>query len=630
MRIAALSNWLTLILLAAASFSCGRSDDDDKAKKDSGTEVKDDEDAAADESENESGATTDVGMAGTNASTGSTAKVCGNEKVESPEECDDGNLDNTDGCNALCEWNCKTDSDCDDDEPCNGTETCDHHECENGKSLAEGDICGPAESNNSCWKGICSKNICGDKLVRGDEKCDDGDLDATNGCTPACQWTCEKDVDCSGNAKECVGDQTCNVDHLCIGTPVGDRTDCSTGWCISGECVPKGCGDGTVEAPEECDKGPENGKAGAGCTLSCKVVKCGNGELESGEQCDDGNSVRLDGCDPNCKIELAHRWTKMHIIKGPPPDFCKYQSNRFGEAYSGTEQTIMMGTTSLPINVLEMANERINQRVSTGEANTIVHVFDSSDNAMQTTDSHIQIGIYDAMPAKKWIDGPPVDFPFYVLPEALDKTRLPKVPIVAEQAGGGKVASKEPSHVVGEGPTGKFEMYDAMLRYTYDVSKMSAPQSHNRFPFSHEVVLPEAMGASAGDPSAAGYSPSGIMCGAMTAASQQARLIDDDLASMCCKTDNTKYRSCANGKTPPDCDTYADVLKGGCTTVCFTAATTATSSFSRPTCQPGCGLAIVVPIEPDVDTNADGTADAYSSVIAFEGKRVRIAGVAEE
>jgi hypothetical protein len=320
----------------------------------------------------------------------------------------------------------------------------------------------------------------------------------------------------------------------------------------------------------------------------------------------------------------------MHILKGTPPDFCVHQSNRFGDAYSGADQTITMGTNSMTINVLQMANDRINQRVTTGEANTIVHLFDSNDTSLQTTDSDIQIGIYDGMPAKKWVSGPPVDFPFYVLPEALDKNRLPKVPIAAEQAGGGKVMSKAPSHIVGQGPTGKFEMYDAMLRFTYDVSKLSAPQAHNRFPFSDQVKLPETMGAGSGDAAAAGYNPSGMMCGAMTKASQQARPIDDDLAMMCCKTDGTQYRSCANGKAPPNCDTYADVLKGGCTTVCFDAAAAAAGTMTMPTCQPGCGLAIIVPIEPDVDTDKDGTNDAFSSVIAFEGKRVRLAGVAEE
>lgn len=628
MHIRAISGWITSVLLAAALVGCGGSDegDDDKKesanKADSGTKGKqsDDGDAGGENAKN-TDAQKDVPA--TAKDSGAGEQRCGNKVVEPPEECDDGDLDNTNGCNALCEYNCNEDSDCDDTNACNGKETCKSHECEPGTRLDEGSGCG---ANKSCWKDICTEDICGDKVKRGDEQCDDGDLDATNGCTPDCKYTCEADSDCTGAVKECTGSLTCNVEHKCIGTPVADKSNCTGGWCMSGECVPMWCGDGIKIENEECDEGVDNGKAGSGCTRQCLKVKCGNGTLESGEECDDGNVSRLDGCDPICKVEVAHRWTMMHIIKGPAPDFCVHGGNRFGDAYSGAEQTIDMMGMPYTINVLEMANERINQQVTTGEANTIVHLYDSADTSLQTSDSEIQIGIYDAMPAKKWEGGPPIDFPFYVLPDALDKNRLPKVPIVAEQAGGGKVVSKAASHIVGQGPTGKFEMYDAMLRYTYDISKLSVPQAHNRFPFSEQVKIPEAMGAGSGDP----YNPSGIMCGAMTTASQQARLIDSDLASMCCKTDGTQYRSCDNGKTPPNCDTYADVLKYGCTTVCFDATAAAAGTITRPTCQPGCGLAIIVPIEPDVDTDKDGANDAYSSVIAFEGKRVRIAGVAEE
>jgi hypothetical protein len=321
----------------------------------------------------------------------------------------------------------------------------------------------------------------------------------------------------------------------------------------------------------------------------------------------------------------------MHVIKTNVPDFCVHQSNRFGDAYTGDEQTISFMGQSITVNILESVNQRINTRVDSGDANTIVHLFDSSDTSMQTSDPEVQIGMYDAMPAKKWIKGPPLDFPFYIIPAGLDKNHLPLYPIVAEQAGGGRVVSKTPSHIVGQGPTGQFEMFDAMLRYTYDVSKRSTPTAHSRFPFSTDVRLPETLGTSAGDPTSPSYNPSGIMCGAMTMASQQARPIDDELAQICCKTDNTRYRSCSNGsKTPPNCDTYQDVLKNGCTTLCVDPTSITAGTMPSATCQPGCGLTIIAPIEADVDTDKDGKNDAYSSVIGFEGKRIRIAGIGEE
>jgi cysteine-rich repeat protein len=439
---------------------------------------------------------------------------------------------------------------------------------------------------------------------------------------------CNQDSDCD-DKNTCNGSEICE-DQKCVAddTPLADKSECPDGWCISGECVAKGCGDGKLDPSEECDKGADNGKADSGCNIACKKVACGNGVLESGEECDDGNLVRLDGCDPGCKIELAHRWSRLHIIRGAAPDFCVHKSNRFGDAYSADTQTITVATYSFKINPLQTLNDSLDVGFSSGESNTIMHLYDSTDTSMKTKDPEIKIGLYDSIPAKKWLEGPPIDFPFSVLPSVLDKDRLPKVLIAAEQTGNGKIASKKATHVTWQGQIGQFDIYDAMLSYVYDVSKLSTPQAHNRFPFSDKVKLPEAMGAGSGDPAAEGYQPAGIMCGAITMASQQKRLIDDDLASICCKPDNTQYRSCAGGKKPPDCDTYADILKGGCTTVCFENLNILT--MSSPTCQAGCGYSIINPTEPDVDTDKDGKNDAYSAVFAFEGKRVRIAGTAEE
>lgn len=66
--------------------------------------------------------------------TSCTAPTCGNKTVESPEECDDGNAVNSDGCRSDCTWTCKSNMDCDDGNACNGAETCDvsKHTCKAG------------------------------------------------------------------------------------------------------------------------------------------------------------------------------------------------------------------------------------------------------------------------------------------------------------------------------------------------------------------------------------------------------------------------------------------------------------------------------------------------------------------
>lgn len=59
------------------------------------------------------------------------------------------------------------------------------------------------------------------------------------------------------------------------------------------------CGDGLVEAPEECDLGELNG-TGMYCTGECTNNVCGDGYVGPGESCDDGNPVDDDLCTTAC------------------------------------------------------------------------------------------------------------------------------------------------------------------------------------------------------------------------------------------------------------------------------------------------------------------------------------------
>jgi hypothetical protein len=60
------------------------------------------------------------------------------------------------------------------------------------------------------------------------------------------------------------------------------------------------CGDGELDAGEQCDDGALNGTTSSGCDVECRI-KCGNGELDAGEQCDPGAgsfSSEYGGCLP--------------------------------------------------------------------------------------------------------------------------------------------------------------------------------------------------------------------------------------------------------------------------------------------------------------------------------------------
>jgi cysteine-rich repeat protein len=73
----------------------------------------------------------------------------------------------------------------------------------------------------------------------------------------------------------------------------------TTSGCNSGEC-----GNGRVEAGEQCDDG--NTASDDGCSATCAAEgatppRCGDGKVDLGEQCDDGNSNNTDNCQNTCK-----------------------------------------------------------------------------------------------------------------------------------------------------------------------------------------------------------------------------------------------------------------------------------------------------------------------------------------
>ena len=74
--------------------------------------------------------------------------------------------------------------------------------------------------------------------------------------------------------------------------------------CASGSAV---CGDGVLApACERCDDGPGNSDAAPdACRTSCLPAHCGDGVVDAGEQCDDGNFDPCDGCSPTCVVETG-------------------------------------------------------------------------------------------------------------------------------------------------------------------------------------------------------------------------------------------------------------------------------------------------------------------------------------
>jgi cysteine-rich repeat protein len=64
--------------------------------------------------------------------------------------------------------------------------------------------------------------------------------------------------------------------------------------------APPGCGDGVLQAGEQCDDGAGNGMFAA-CKPNCTQNKCGDGLIGPAELCDDGNDNNADGCTIKCE-----------------------------------------------------------------------------------------------------------------------------------------------------------------------------------------------------------------------------------------------------------------------------------------------------------------------------------------
>lgn len=100
---------------------------------------------------------------------------------------------------------------------------------------------------------------------------------------------------------------TCGDGSLQAGEQCDDADADNTDLCLD-TCYQASCGDGFARAGnEQCDDG--NTVPGDGCNQTCVIEGCGNGIPEPGEQCDDGaaNSDTLpNACRTDCRTAYCH------------------------------------------------------------------------------------------------------------------------------------------------------------------------------------------------------------------------------------------------------------------------------------------------------------------------------------
>ena len=240
------------------------------------------------------------------------APECGNGILEPGEFCDDGNVVPGD----LCDENCMIQTafpGCGDGvlvagEGCDDGNTIDLDVCNNSCLIRTGNPCNDELpgflDGASCESGICDSTGGAPGFCQPEPACGDGNLDAGEGCDDL------NAIDGDGCDSTCLIEEggACNeLDPGNIGADSCQSGVCDTSGGVSGVCASPlpGCGDGSVDAGEECDDG--NTVNGDGCDANCTIETadplCGNSDLDVDEGCDDGNLISGDGCNEFCLIE---------------------------------------------------------------------------------------------------------------------------------------------------------------------------------------------------------------------------------------------------------------------------------------------------------------------------------------
>ena len=238
---------------------------------------------------------------------------CGNGVVETGETCDDGELNGLYGfCSTQCDYDPSLTLLC-GNSAVEGPEICDDGS-NNGQYSLAGSIC--------AWDCSGPGPRCGDGIINGGEQCDGlPELWAGALCDDAGQAACTTDADCDTGVTCGDGDLTndgnqltydtsvdaCPLIGFCVGGSNADaECDPATGALIGtgGNCSTGGgvCTQFATSRTRTCSTSACSWNTWSGCV---QQGSCGDGILDAGEQCDDGNSSNTDGCTNICQFNVC-------------------------------------------------------------------------------------------------------------------------------------------------------------------------------------------------------------------------------------------------------------------------------------------------------------------------------------
>ncbi|CAD8077791.1 unnamed protein product [Paramecium sonneborni] len=183
---------------------------------------------------------------------------------------------------------------------------------------------------------------CGDSIIQWNEQCDDGNLEARDGCNQ-----------CQLSNNKC-------INEICLKCLLGDCQQCIDGYYLDNDFSCKICSahcktciqseNKCVECKFQTDKKEcITCIASAGYTIidnECVTI-CGDGIRTTQEQCDDGNSDNGDGCSSYCTVEDGYICNQI-CIKIDYVDIILTPS-KFDQIYSSSR--IIQLTFDQPVNI---------------------------------------------------------------------------------------------------------------------------------------------------------------------------------------------------------------------------------------------------------------------------------------
>jgi len=235
-------------------------------------------------------------------SVGSIGDGCDSTPCASDADCDDDVFCNgAEVCDPVLDCQPGVPVECDDDMFCNGAEFCDPLlgcqpgvpvECDDGMFCNGVEFCDPLLGCQSS-----APVACGDGVGCTFDTCSESDARCVNAEN---HTRCDDDDPCTSDS--C--DATADCQHVVVSTCADGDSCCAAGCSANddGDCFPV-CGNGALEAGEECDDGGTD--AGDGCDGVCVAEFCGDGLVQGGlgEQCDDGDVIDGDGCSRDCALQ---------------------------------------------------------------------------------------------------------------------------------------------------------------------------------------------------------------------------------------------------------------------------------------------------------------------------------------